>query len=126
MGGRDVVTGQFQGIVSLDGATDVARTAGEQRITAIVVLMSAQINRNLGLKVRVDLVHEMHHEDVFRRDRAVGLQFEDPVAFRVLLVEQKIPRAVDGPFDRILLGRTQIGLEIGRSFRGVVMIFKHE
>ncbi len=51
-----------------------------ERPAAVVGLVLAQVDRELALERRLDLVQVMHHQDVFGRDGAIGLELEEPVS----------------------------------------------
>ena len=90
-----VVARQFQRIVGLDGATHVEFAAVVQRPPARWLLMGTQVGCDLGLKLGVDLVQEVHHHDVFGGNGAVRLEFEQPIARGVLCGDHRIARLRD-------------------------------
>ncbi len=59
-------------------------------------LDAAQIDADLALELGVDRLGEvMPHQHVFGRDGGVGLELEDPVAVRLLPLEQRAGRGLD-------------------------------
>ena len=95
------VPGKLQGIVRLDRAAHIEVPAVEQGPTAVPGLVPAQVHGDARLEGPVDLVHEVHHEDVLGRDGAVGLQLIDPVPVRLLVLEERLARARDGRLERL-------------------------
>jgi hypothetical protein len=88
-------TGELQGVVRLDGATDVELATVVQRPATVLGLVSAQIHCDLCFQRRIDFVEVVHHHDVFGRNGAVCLQLEHPVARLALALEQPIAGGID-------------------------------
>jgi hypothetical protein len=82
------VAGELEREIRLDGATHVEGAARIQRPSAVVELAGANIGCELALDLRIDLIQEMHHQDVFARNRAVGLELEAPAAVLALSLSQ--------------------------------------
>ncbi len=57
----------------------------------MIGLMGTKITSNLGLKILINFIHVVHHQDVFGGNGTVGFQLEAPMAVRVLKVEEAIP-----------------------------------
>ncbi len=53
-------------------------------------LVATQIDGQLLLQPDIDFIEEVHHHDVLRRNRAVGLQLEQPESLRTLQPDQGI------------------------------------
>ena len=107
---------KLQGVIGLDGTTDVARAPCEEGVAPIFALSCPKIHRDLGLKFGLDFIHEMHHQDVFGRDRAIGFKFEDPIAILVLKTQEVIACAGHRATDRVRRLATKDRLEVGRGF----------
>ena len=91
-----LVAHELERVIGLDGAADIKSAAGIERPAAFVGLLLAQIAGNGLLGLIVDLAREVIHEDVFRGDGAIRLQFIDPVPIRLLFGQQLVAGAPDG------------------------------
>ena len=89
------VTRELERHVSLDAAAHIKRTVVIERPAVMLGLMFAQIRRDASLQRLIDLVQEMHHQDVFSRDRAIRFQLKQPITFCTLLSHQRIARTGD-------------------------------
>ena len=58
-------------------------------------LAAAEIIGNLGLQSRIDLIHVVHHQDVFGGNGAIGFELKAPIAIRVLKIEQRVQGSPD-------------------------------
>jgi hypothetical protein len=52
--------------------------------------MGTEIVGDLGLEILIDLIHIMHHQDVFGGNGAVCLQLKAPEAVRMLKADKAI------------------------------------
>jgi hypothetical protein len=66
--------------------------------TPMVPLMGTEISGNLGLEILIDLIHIMHHQDVFGGNGTICFELKAPEAIRVL----KTDKAIAGPYDRLV------------------------
>ena len=103
-----VVAGQFQRVVHLDRAAQVHGPAVVQVPATIGLLAAAQIDGQLGGEVAVDLAHVMHHQQVFGRDGAVGLELEAPVAVGVLPLDQRADATAERCFHDFLVALRRV------------------
>jgi hypothetical protein len=98
--GFRIVARQLEGVVGLDRGAQVEVAGVEQRPAAVIGLAVAQVVGDLRLHVLGELaVHgaqEVLQHDVFRGDRRVGLELENPVAV--------VPLA---PFERLAAVQNQ-------------------
>ena len=83
-----VVADQLEGVVGLDGAAYVERSAGEERPAAVIGLTGADVGAETRLGLVIDLVEKMVEKDVLGRDGRVGLELEEPVAVVMLEAAQ--------------------------------------
>ena len=68
-------------------------------------LHAAEINADLALELGIDrLGKKMPHENVFGRNGAVGLQLEDPMPIRLLLLKQRAGRGLNVLFQSARVG----------------------
>ena len=104
-----VVARQLQRVVRLDAAADIERAAVIQRPAAVVGLVRAQVDGDLRSSAGIDLVQEVHHQDVFGRDGAVRLELEQPVALRALAGQQRSRAARDGAVERRAVHQARAG-----------------
>jgi hypothetical protein len=95
-----VVAGEFQCVVRLDGAAQVQLAVVIQRPAAVLGLARTQVIGDLQLQRRVDLVEEVHHHDVLRRNRTIRFEFVEPIPLAALLRDQCIARRGDGAVQR--------------------------
>ena len=88
---------RLQREVGFDAAGDIEIAAEVEVPCAMAVepLHRAQVLRHAGLQRGVDLVDEVHHQDVLGRDGGIAFEFETPVAVGVLAVQQCVARADD-------------------------------
>ena len=80
-------------------------------------LNAAQIDGDFAFQFEVGLLAEiMHEQHVFGRNRGVGLELEDPMAVRLLQVEQRLGRARDARLQRVqrngIGGRKRVGQSV--------------
>ena len=69
----------------------------EKRPAVMLALDAAQIDRDLAFEFGIDgLAEIMAQQDIFGRDRRVGLEFEHPMAVRLLHLQQRIGCPLDG------------------------------
>src|SRR5689334_1435808 len=92
---------ELESKINLDGAADLVAAAVVERPTPILRLSRAQVAGHFRLQNIVEFVHVMHHEDVFRRNRAIGLQLEAPVTVFMLMLDQSVRRALNDALQRI-------------------------
>jgi len=64
----------------------------------VITLVLAEIVSYFGLKLLIDFIHVMHHQDIFSGDGTVGFEFETPVTFWML----KGQESLSSPYDRLL------------------------
>ncbi len=83
-----VVATEFEGVVGLDRTTDVHRPAVVERPATVSALTRTQVIGELRFQVGFRLPDEMQQQNVFGRDRAVGLELETPVAVGLLAGKQ--------------------------------------
>ena len=80
MGGLGVVTDGFEREIGLDAGGDIECPVMEQRPAAVPALNAPQVDPYLRLQVLVDAREEMLQQNVLRRDRRIGLEFEYEMA----------------------------------------------
>src|SRR6185437_10059877 len=85
-----IVTDQLQRVIGFDRTAQVELAAEVKRPAAVPALSLSQVDRELALELRLDLIQEMHHQDVFGRNGAIGLELEDPVPVGPLLPDQRV------------------------------------
>src|SRR6185437_9076359 len=90
-----IVPGELQRIVGLDRAADIELPSMIEGPAAVGRLLLAQIDSELALESRVDLIQIMHHQDVFGGNGAVGLELEEPVSVGPLQPDERIARGRD-------------------------------
>ncbi len=96
VGGIGAVPGHFKRQVGLDGTAYVEAAPRKKRPAVVRFLAGADIVGQFPFERSVDLVHVVHHQDVLGRDGAVRFQFETPVPFRVLRLDQGVSRPQNG------------------------------
>ena len=90
------VADHLQAEIGLHRRADVEGAVMKQRPAAMLALDAAQIDGDLALELEVVRLAEIvAQQDVFRRDRGVGFQFEDPVAVVALPARQRLRGAID-------------------------------
>ena len=110
--GVDVVADHLQGEVGLHRRADVERPRVVQRPAAVPALDPAQVDPDLPLQREVGLLAQIvDQEDVFRRDRGVGLEFEHPVTVGLLALQERGGGGVDRPVQRRVGGQRAQGGE---------------
>ena len=114
-----IVADQLQRVVGLDRRAEVALAAGIERPAAVSTLPGAQIDPDPALERVVDVAEKMLVENVFRRDRRVGLELEDPVPVGALQLHEAAPGIVDrlGQAPGRQLGRIEAARHLGRAPR---------
>ena len=112
-----IVADQLQGIVGLDAGAEIEIAAGIERPAAVVGLAGAQVNPDLPLERRVDLVEEMLEQDVFGRDARIGLELEEPMPVGTLQLHQALARLRDHRAQILARHRDRIdhSRQVGRS-----------
>src|SRR5271168_427606 len=71
---EDVIAGELQSVVRLDGAAQINVAAVIERPAAVLRLPRTQVVGDLRLERGVDLVQKVHHHDVLGGDGAVRLE----------------------------------------------------
>ncbi len=109
-----IVTDQLQGVVGFHRRADVAFAIVIQRPAAIGALRAPQIGGDSLLDDVVDLAQEVIEQDIFRRNRGVGFQLEDPVPVFGLPPNQPLRRFGDHAVDIVIsrVDRGQSGLRM--------------
>jgi hypothetical protein len=79
-------------------------------------LAAAEIIGNLGLQICIDLIHVVHHQDVFGGDGAIGFELKTPMAIRVLKSKQGVPGSPDRSAGLFLEERSVVLLDDGYPF----------
>lgn len=85
-----IVTDQLQGIVGLDGSTEIESTSIEQRAPTVLGLLGAQVIANLLLERAVDVIHVMTDEHELGWYGGIRLELIAPLAGHLLVVEQRL------------------------------------
>ncbi len=93
----DIVAGELERVVALHRTRQIEITAVIQRPAAVGGLTCADEVGDPRLQRGIDIADEMHHQDVFGRNRAVGLAFVAPMPVGVLIGEQALPRRLRSP-----------------------------
>ncbi len=94
----------------------------EQRPAAVVGLLAAQIIADLGFDLgRWRFADLITKEDIFRRDRRVGLKFENEVPIVALNIDQRLGAGAHRRVDFRERGRPQIaaGKRVQAHFRSI-------
>ncbi len=68
----------------------------------MVRLVRAEIAGEFGLKRLVDFIREMHQQNIFSRNGAVGFQLKAPIGIGMLKGEQCIPGSDNALFQLLL------------------------
>ena len=92
-----IVADRLQREIRLHAGRQVERPVMEQRPAAVRALDRPQIDADLRLQRRIDAVEEMLQQHVFRRDRRIRLQLEQPVPVRMLPPRQRARRPARSP-----------------------------
>ena len=99
MGFVRVISCQFQGIVNLDRTTQVEPTAVKEGPSTVIGLMVPKVGSHLRLKLLVNLVHVMHHQDVFGRNGTIRLQLKTPKSIGMLKIEEGVAGSLNRLFE---------------------------
>ena len=91
----DRIPGRLQREISLYRRADVESAPVKQRPAAVPALGCADIPGDPRLQFRLYTAEIMLEQDEFRRDRHVGLQFEDPMSVRMLQGDQRFAGSRD-------------------------------
>src|SRR6185437_9034458 len=89
------ISRDLQREIGFDRTTDIELATVVERPAAVVRLPRAQIDGNLRLESGIDLIEVMHHQNVFSRNRAIGLELVQPVAVLVLCIQQRVASAFE-------------------------------
>src|SRR5512133_632576 len=102
-----VDAGELERSVGLDGRGEVARALEPDRPRAVVAPAREQLVGDLAVELRRAQSEDVVPEEVLRRHGHVGLELADPVAVRVLELEQPLGRAFDRDVEARLGGYAQ-------------------
>ena len=117
----DGIADHLQREIGLHAGAHVERTVLHQRPAAMSALRAAQIVGDLGFEFAVDGLGEIvAQQHIFRRDRAVGFQFEYPVPVGLPIAEQRLRRRGDR-----FLQRDGIDCRDGGRLRQAVIDGRH-
>ena len=109
----NVVARHLQREIGFDAGAHVERTFVEERPAAMPSLDAAQIVAELRFELQVRrLAEEVHKENIFGGDGAIGLKLEDEMAVGLLRGEQRLGGARDAVVQR---GKTRRAREIVSS-----------
>ena len=114
------IADHLERVIGLDRRADVELTVVIERPAVMFArLAAAQIGRDPGFERCVDRLAEIvAQQDIFRRDRRVGLQLEDPVPIRLLARGQGIGGFADCRVEGIGQRHVAQFLKGNRSHRG--------
>ena len=98
--GAGVVAGEFQGEIGLHAAADIDPATGVHRPTAFGKLLLHQVGGATAGQIGLFMPEKRQQQDRFALQDRVALEFGAPGAVFLLLGQQPLPRAVDGPADR--------------------------
>src|SRR6266851_1901187 len=82
------VSDELERKVGLDARADVEGAAMVQRPASVRGLQPSQIGRDPGFEGCIEFAQKVLQRYIFRRDRGIGFQFEDPMTVLALLLEQ--------------------------------------
>jgi hypothetical protein len=89
-----IVADHLQPKVRFDAGAHVERACVNERPAAMVALNAPKIDSDQPLEFEIGLfAAEMPEQNVFGRDRRIGLEFETPMAVVVLSSQQRRRRA---------------------------------
>src|SRR5579862_8874304 len=91
-----LVADKFQAEICLDGGANVRRRARVNSPTAVFILMRQDIVGALPKTLGITGTEQRVQQDVIGFESGVGFQLAAPVAFFVLLGEEKLARTIDG------------------------------
>ena len=92
----DGIADHLQRKVGLDAGAHLERPVLHQRPAAMVALRAAQIVGDLGFEYAIDRLGEIvAQQHIFRRNRAVGFEFEHKVPVGLPIAEQPLRRRED-------------------------------
>ena len=86
------IADSLQRKIGFDRSAEVELATVKQLPTAVFTLSRAQITGNALFEIAVDGVEIVLQQDVFGRDRRVGLELEQPVAVTMLARDQPAGR----------------------------------
>ena len=98
--GAGIVAGQLQGEIGLHAAADIDPTAGVHCPATIGELLLHQVGGTAAGQIGLLMPKKRQQQDRFALQDRVALEFGAPGAVGLLLGQQPLPRAVDGPADR--------------------------
>jgi hypothetical protein len=102
----DGIADHLQREIGFDAGAHVERAVLHQRPATVSALRAAQIIGDLGFELAVDgLGKIVAQQDIFRRNRAVGFQFEHPVSVGLPITEQRFGRRGNALFQRDRIDR---------------------
>jgi hypothetical protein len=104
-----------------------------------IVMCGASGNRKLALERLIDLVHEVHHQDVFSGNGAIGLELVAPVAIGLLFTLEGSQAARNGGLEAQLrvkgrrhrwrsgvAGECALQATVGHQYRCKALRRRHE
>ena len=100
MGRVDGIADHLEGVVSLHAGADIEGALMEQRPAAMGGLDAPEIAGDLRFEREVRrLAEEMLQQDIFGRNRGIGLELEDPMAVLALERQDGLRRPADRAFE---------------------------
>ena len=99
-----IVARDLEGVIDLDRAAEVEVPTVVERPATVRCLMGAQVDSDFCFEPLINLIHEVHHEDILSWNGAVRLELVAPIARLILLRHQGFPSASDGGGQALELG----------------------
>ncbi len=97
-----IVADHLEREIRLDAGAHIERAGVNKRPAAMIALNAPKIDGDQALEFKIGLfAAKMPEQNVFGRDRRIGLEFETPMAVLVLLGEQCFRRARDVALQRL-------------------------
>ncbi len=91
-----LMPGQFAGEIGFHGRADIRRAAGIDRPVAFRMLLAANVFGEFAKFLRIAAIQKLQEQNILAFEDGIAFQFGDPVALRLLPIQQIVLRARNG------------------------------